>query len=295
MFELLFVSLVWAFSFGIIKGQLTGIDSHFISCARLFISLLVFLPFLRLKGIDRKLAFKLIGIGAVQYGLMYITYTYSFQYLKAYQVALFTIFTPLYVTIIYNVIKRHFFKLYLATTLLAIIGAAIVVQTSLLQSEMLLGFIILQLSNLSFAFGQVLYKEEMSRTSGLKDQNIFALLYLGGFLLTLISSLAFTNWATVQIGRNQLLALLYLGMIASGLCFFLWNAGARKVNTGTLAVFNNLKIPLGILVSLTIFGEKADLPHLMVGGLIIVTALAINEWGTRLNSRPLRQAAAEGD
>ena len=93
---LFIVSLIWAFSFGLIKDRLAGLDANFVAAARLLISLLVFLPFLRTRGLSRKLSLRLLAIGALQYGVMYITYIAAFNFLKAYEVALFTIFTPIY-------------------------------------------------------------------------------------------------------------------------------------------------------------------------------------------------------
>ena len=72
--------------------------------------------------------------------------------------------------------------------------------------------------------------------------------------------------------------LLYLGAIASGLSFFLWNIGARKVNAGALAIFNDLKIPLAVIVSIIFFGEQANWVNLLIGGGIAVAALYLNEW-----------------
>jgi drug/metabolite transporter (DMT)-like permease len=84
------------------------------------------------------------------------------------------------------------------------------------------------------------------------------------------------------------LTLFYLGAIASGLSFFMWNIGARRVNAGTLAVFNDLKIPLAVAVSLLVFGEKTDLPRLLIGGAVILAALIVNE---RLNKKLTPQSA----
>ncbi len=95
MLALLVVSLLWAFSFGLIKGNLVGLDANFIAAARIGIAALVFLPFLRLKQVTRPLALRLLGIGALQFGVMYIAYNYSFKYLSAYEVALFTIFSTM--------------------------------------------------------------------------------------------------------------------------------------------------------------------------------------------------------
>jgi drug/metabolite transporter (DMT)-like permease len=77
------------------------------------------------------------------------------------------------------------------------------------------------------------------------------------------------------------LTLIYLGAIASGLGFFLWNSGARQVNTGALAIFNNLKIPLAVVVSLVFFGEQANPVALLIGGSIVLLALWLNEHSIR--------------
>lgn len=285
MLYLFLVSLIWAFSFGLIKNQLAGLDASFVAAARLLISLLVFLPFLRLRGVSRGLRLRLALTGAVQYGLMYVAYLYAFRYLQAYEVALFTIFTPLYVTLIHDGFRRRLHGVSLLATLLAIAGTAVVKQADLFQPELLTGFLIVQASNLCFAFGQVYYRELLHRPAGLTDLRVFALLYLGGALTAGLPALFTTPWGGFSLNSTQLLTLLYLGAVASGLGFFLWNVGARKVNAGALAIFNDLKIPLAVAVSLIFFSEQADLPSLLIGGAIVLAALALNEWGARREAR----------
>jgi len=58
MIYLLIVSLIWAFSFGLIKGQLTGLDANFVAAARLVVSLAAFLPFLRIKQVPSRLRWR---------------------------------------------------------------------------------------------------------------------------------------------------------------------------------------------------------------------------------------------
>lgn len=281
MIYLLVVSLIWAFSFGLIKGQLTGLDANFVAAARLVISLAIFLPFLRLRNVPGRLRLRLILTGAVQYGLMYIAYTYAFQHLQAYEVALFTIFTPLYVTLINDAYQHRFHPISLAATVLAIAGTTVVKEGNLLRPELLTGFLVVQVSNLAFAFGQVDYKETLKKYPELRDTRIFGLLYLGGALAAGLPAVFTAPWQTLALTSSQLLTLIYLGAIASGVCFIMWNVGARKVHTGTLAVFNDLKIPLAVAVSLIFFGENASLPHLLIGGLIVLAALLLNEWGAK--------------
>jgi drug/metabolite transporter (DMT)-like permease len=281
MVYLIIVSIVWGFSFGLIKGQLTGIDSHFVSFARIFISLLVFAPFIRLRGLKRKAAAQLVLTGMLQFGVMYITYIYSFRFLKSYEVALFTIFTPLYVTLVNNTLQKRSNRLNILTTLLAMAGTAVIVLKGLPQGNLVQGFLLVQVSNLCFAFGQVYYKQIMAQAPGHKDWEVFGLLYLAGAAITALSAGIFTDWSSLALGLNQIFTLLYLGIIASGICFFMWNFGGRKVDTGSLAIFNNLKVPVAIAISLLFFGEQASLPNLLIGGLIIVAALFINEAGNR--------------
>jgi len=294
MLYLLIVSLVWAFSFGLIKGALTGLDANFVAAARLVISLAVFLPLLRLRGVDGKLRWRLLLIGAVEYGLMYVAYTYAFQFLQAYEVALFTIFTPLYVTLINDAYSRRFHGIALAATVLAIAGTAIVKEGNLLRPDVITGFLVVQVSNLAFAFGQVDYKEVMKAHPELKDTRIFGLLYLGGAVAAGLPALITTPWQSMSLTGTQMLVLLYLGAIASGVCFFLWNVGARKVNAGTLAVFNDLKIPLAVTVSLVFFGEQASIPNLLLGGAVVLAALLLNEWSVKRAAGKRQAAAANG-
>ncbi len=281
MLYLWIVSLLWAFSFGLIKGQLTGLDANFVAAARLFFAALVFLPFLRLSGVERPLRWRLVLTGAVQYGLMYVAYIYAFGFLQAYEVALFTIFTPLYVTLFHDMLRRRLNWVSLGATVLAVIGTAIVQQANLLRPELVRGFLIVQVSNVCFALGQVYYRELLSGKPALKDARVFGLLYLGGLAAAGLPALFTTPWGQLTLLPNQVLTLIYLGVVSSAIGFFLWNVGARKVNAGTLAIFNDLKIPLAVAVSLLVFGEQADLPRLLTGGAVVLAALALNEWAAR--------------
>jgi len=209
---------------------------------------------------------------------MYSLYIYAFQFLDAYEVVLFTIFTPIYVNLINDLLERKFHGTFLITALLAVIGTGIILNDEISSNNNLVGFMLIQFSNLSFAFGQVYYKRVMKNLEGIKDWNIFALLYLGAVVVTFILSTFTTDYTNLNISSTQIFTLLYLGAIASGLGFFLWNYGVRKANIGTVAVFNNLKIPLGILVSVLFFEDVVKIQNLIVGGLIVIAALVINEY-----------------
>lgn len=274
MWQLLVVSLLWAFSPGLIKTQLTGlggIDSSFIATARLALALLVFLPFVRMRGVTTAMAARLMAIGALQFGVMYLCYNEAFRYLNAYEVLLCTITTPLFVTLLNDALDKKLRATALAAALLAAVGAAVAKRPDAALRLQLLGFALMQASNLAFAAGQVFYQRLRTRQPAWRDREIFGFLYFGATVLAAVVMVA--RHVDVTLHGPQLLTLAYLGVIASGLGFFLWNVGATKVGTPTLAVMNNAKIPLGVACSLLLFHEKADLVRLLAGGAIMVAAV----------------------
>jgi drug/metabolite transporter (DMT)-like permease len=284
MLYLWIVSLIWAFSFGLIKNGLAGVDSNFVAAVRLGISFLVFLPFFRPRALDRKTSLKLLLCGAVQYGGMYIFYLQAFHFLKAYEVALFTLFTPLYVTLLNDLLQRRINWISLGAVGLTMAGCWVVQGGGSASPDFGAGFWIVQASNLCFAFGQIYYRRLLGKQA-VKETQIYATAYLGGLLAAGLAAGITTPWTSLTVSGSQWLMLAYLGAIASGLGFFLWNVGARKVNAGTLAIFNDLKVPLAVVVSLLFFGESVNLANLVLGGSLALLALLVNEWGLRKISR----------
>ncbi|MBN1639371.1 MAG: EamA family transporter [Ignavibacteriales bacterium] len=277
MIYLLIVSLIWGFSFGLIKNNLVNLDSNYVSFLRMFISFTIFIPFIKIRPLGNKLKFKLTLTGLMQYGIMYIAYIYSFKFLPSYQVALFTIFTPIYISIIDDIFNKKFSFTIFMVAVLTCLGTGVVVYKDFQTSNLIQGFFLVQISNLAFAFGQIYYKKIMSENPDIKDQNVFGYLYLGAMLITAMAAAISADYDNLSLTSEQILSLMYLGIIASGFCFFLWNYGARKTDIGTLAIFNNLKIPTAIIVSLIVFNESTNLLNLIIGLVIIVLAIIYNE------------------
>jgi drug/metabolite transporter (DMT)-like permease len=292
---LFIVSLIWAFSFGLIKWHLAGqVDAVVISTIRLGLSLLVFLPFWRPRRVGRALAGNFMLIGAIQFGLMYLAYIYSYQFFTAsHNIAILTIFTPLLVTLLADVLNRRLVWAFLAGALLAIVGAAVIEYRAGSRYDLTIGVLLVQTSNLAFAMGQVWYRRIRLANPTLVDREVFGWLYVGGVAVCLLALPWMADLSRLPTTATQWAVLGYLGVVASGVAFFLWNYGATKVSTGVLAVANNLKIPLAVAVSLLVFGETADLPRLLIGGALIAAGLGMNEIVTRRRHRSQSLAAPE--
>ncbi len=125
MIYLALVSLIWAFSFGLVGNVLSEVDSFLVSTLRLGCASLLFLPFLRPGKILKSDLRVLFFCGFVQFGLMYVCYMQAFRYLASHQVAIFSILTPLYVVLVHDLRQRAFSKRYLFSAILSVLGAAI--------------------------------------------------------------------------------------------------------------------------------------------------------------------------
>jgi drug/metabolite transporter (DMT)-like permease len=282
MLYLTIVSLIWAFSFGLIGNALTGVDSIFVATIRLTIAGIAFLPFLRWSKVPAGSHLKLIGCGAVQFGVMYVSYIKAFQFIPSHLVALFSILTPLYVVIINDLRQRQFHRKYLYAALLSIVGAAIIKAKSGAIDSIWIGFGLMQIAGLAFGFGQVYYRDWKRSHPETKNHQVFALLYVGGIAVAATACALFTNWDNTQLDAKQIQVLAYLGLVASGLGFFLWNKGAARSRAGTLAAFNNAVVPLAMACSLFIFGEISEIEgsallRLLIGGTCIVAAVFLAE------------------
>ncbi|WP_318483682.1 carboxylate/amino acid/amine transporter [Photobacterium leiognathi] len=272
------ITLLWAFSFSLIGVYLAGqVDPWFSVLTRVSLAALVFLPFLRFKHIHPKLALKLMVIGAFQLGIMYCFYYQSFLYLTVPEVLLFTIFTPIYVTLIYDALHKQFSPWYLLTAAIAVLGAA-VIKFEGINQDFIIGFFIVQGANLCFAIGQVGYKRIMEQESAdLPQHTVFGWFYIGAICVALPMFLLFGNTAKLPTTDVQWGVLIYLGVIASGVGYFIWNKGATQVNAGALAIMNNALVPAGLIVNIVIWNRDVDYPRLIIGGIIIMLSLWLNE------------------
>ena len=275
MLYLLMVSLLWAFSFGLIKGQLAGLNPGWVAFIRLSLSFLLYMPFIRPLWKSGRSVGIWAAIGALQFGVMYMLYIASYRWLQAWQVALFTVTTPIYVSLFYDGVKKRIHKHTVLAVMLAVTAAAWIVFTPGKSYALSMGFFLLQGANMAFAAGQVAYKIQREKRSDVTDSSYMAAAYLGAALTALLYVLLSGSSFPATLSMKQVMTLIYLGFVATGVGFWGWNKGAVMVSGTVLAVFNNVKIPLAILISILIFDEQANIIRLLSGSLVLLAALYI--------------------
>ncbi|UTW04401.1 carboxylate/amino acid/amine transporter [Amphritea atlantica] len=272
------VTILWAFSFSLIGVYLAGqVDAWFSVLMRVALATLIFLPFLKLRQIEPKTALQLMVCGAFQLGIMYGFYYQSFLYLSVPEVLLFTVMTPIYITLLNDLLDHRLNIGFIISALLAVIGA-ITIRYQGVDEGYLKGLFIVQGANVCFAAGQVVYKRIIAKErTDLPQRTVFGWFFIGALAVVIPCYLILGNPDKLPTTPLQWSILTYLGLVASGLGYFAWNKGATQVSVGTLAVANNLLIPAGIVVNVLFWNRDADILRLSIGGAIILLALMVND------------------
>lgn len=271
MFELSAVSLVWSLSFSLIGLYIApAVDAYLAVLIRILCGMAIFLPFVKKNTL--KNIVNLMIIGACQFGITYIFLYQSYHYISTIEVLLFSITTPIYIVIINGLFNRRFDVRTFLAAFLATIGALCIRYQSI-SGDFLMGFILMQIANLVFAFGQTYYQR--TQVKSVKNYQNFFWFFMGAFVVALPAFL-FLGKFKFEASTNTILSLIYVGVLATGLGQYFWLQGATKVSNATLSVMNNLLIPLGIIINLFFFGGAIGMPmQFTIGTIIIIASLFI--------------------
>ena len=274
------VTILWAFSFSLIGEYLAGqVDSDFAVLMRVAIAAAIFIPITRWRGLPTRLLGGFWLAGALQFGVTYLCLYRSFSVLTVPEVLLFTVLTPIYVTLLDDGLSRRFNPWSLLAVLVAV-GGGIILRFEKIEGDYLIGFLQLQLANATFAAGQVLCRQLLARYP--TDQPLhrfFGHFFLGAMLLAIPSFLLFGNAARMPHTALQWGVLVWMGVFATALGMYWWVKGSTLVDAGTLAIMNELHVPAGLLVNVLIWNHDANLGKLALGGSVILASLWINRMG----------------
>ena len=254
---LILVTVLWAFSFSLIGQYLAGqVDSDFAVLVRVAIAAAVFIPLTRWRGLPWRLLGGFWLAGALQFGVTYLCLYRSFAVLTVPEVLLFTVLTPIYVTLLDDSLAKRFNPWALFAALFAVTGG-VIIRFKHIEGDYLIGFLLLQLANLTFAAGQVLCRQLLAHYPTEQPlHRFFGHFFLGALLLAVPSYLLFGDASKLPQSVVQWGVLGWMGLFATALGMYWWVKGSTLVDAGTLAIMNELHVPAGLLVNLLIWNRK---------------------------------------
>ncbi|MDR1438326.1 MAG: DMT family transporter [Puniceicoccales bacterium] len=252
---LIFVSIIWGMTYGINSDAVRFIPPQWMSLFYVCTGFLIFFPFLLQSDCNGK-RMQCMAIGAVQLGLMYFFYEWSFFFLPGGTVALLSVTTPIYIALIGDGIGRKFRPKYLAFATLIVTLTYFPMAKANGNFPHWQGILCSQLTNFCYALGQISYCK-LHRKVAIGDRGAMAWHYLGALCILLPLTFIFP-WQLAKSDGNLLRVsceLVFLGPICCGLGNYLWNKGICHAKASQILAFNNLPILLGIAFGAIFFHE----------------------------------------
>lgn len=105
---------------------------------------------------------------------------------------------------------------------------------------------------------------------------LFVIFALGTLLLTPFFIRETTEVPAIQWKVSTVLIILYLGLGASALCFWIWNIAIRNLGAGRAALFGNLIPVFSTLEAILLLGEEVNWVHGLSFSLVIAGLLLAN-------------------
>lgn len=257
---------IWASTFTVIKIGLERITPLNLSFVRSILATFFLLGWLLLKGnqqeIARALKFHLgyiIGLGVVGVALFNIFQNIGIGLTSSGIASLLVASNPVFILILgASFLGEKITKSKAAGIVLGFVGIIIVTflgknMALLLRSGSFWGNILALLSAVCWAVYSVMNKNALKRYSPLI---LTALAYVFGSLILFFFCFTFEDVSLIfQCSLSSWLILLYLGILASGVTFYLWNYALSIMEASRVSVFIFLIPVLAILLGKVILNE----------------------------------------
>jgi drug/metabolite transporter (DMT)-like permease len=156
---------------------------------------------------------------------------------------------------------------------IAIIGIVLVVgiDTGNKPDTYMLGAILVFISSISFALYTIFVK-------GAQHSAVFISAYSTGFGLLFFTPVMLLEYKEIKfqylLDLEIILSILYLGVFATAVAFFLWNKGMQYVEAGGGSIFNIFNVIVGGILAWLVLGEKLTW-NFISGSLLVLVAIII--------------------
>ena len=295
---LVFLCLVWGINWVAIKMSLEGLPPFISASFRFLLASIVL--FLYVKGKRKRISlkvdkreFRFLAISAfLTYALDYGLIFWGEQYLSAGVTSIFFSTFALFTALFSNfVFKSETFDGYkYSGMLLGLVGILMVFYDQLLKTRfdlmVILASIAIVLSAAAAAASTVIIKKYLSRMNTVRLS--FHQLWIGTVFLVLITGIAeHSSFHRVQLTPRVLLAMIYMGVIASAAAFLVYYKLLKQMSAVSLS-FTIYIIPIvALLVDYLIYGEVLHMRSL-VGMIIIFSGIWLSQ-GKNILARKTRK------
>ncbi|MCL4447956.1 MAG: EamA family transporter [Thermoplasmatales archaeon] len=279
--ELIATSIIWGVTYVLMKYSLSFLDPQQIAFSRFLIAALMFVPVLFLThekyGRGELLTLVILALtGVLLYQLLFI---WGEDGLTAANASFIVSFEPIFIVVLGISLKRDKISWTVSTGLiLSTIGMVILLKpTALAQSEVVSAILVL-LSALSWAIFTIVGKDLLEKHNPL---NVTGYVTIIGLLMLL----PFVNFGALALfsltNIYLIIALLFIGILATFAGYFLWFDGLKKVRPVTAGTTLYITPFVTVIFASMLISEPISIATI-VGGSVILVGLAVT--GIRLRS-----------
>ncbi len=261
--SLIFVAVIWALNFSIVKVALEEVDPHSFNILRFVFAsiLLTYVAYRRghsLK-VQKEHFWKLVGLGILGNVIYQLLFIVGIKYTYAANAAVMLGTIPIWVALLSQFFTDEKLTLYTGLGVgFAFLGVALIITGSSdplsFESETFMGNLITLLAALCWAIFTILSRRYLKYYSPMQFSAFMSVVGLAGLLVIGLPSLVRLDWS--QISWAGYGGLFYSGALSVGLAYIIWNQGIKKIGAVRTAAYQNLVPVLGLGFGLILLGEE---------------------------------------
>lgn len=261
--SLIFVAVVWALNFSIIKVTLKEIDPFSFNALRFIFAALLIYTVARKRGhnltVRKEDFWKMIGIGIIGNLFYQLFFIVGVNLTLSANAAVMIGTIPIWVAILSQFFTDEKLSgLKLLGVISAFIGVILIIVAGKnpvsLSSDTFLGNIITLVSALCWAVFTILSRKYLRIYSPLKYSAFMSVVGVISLTLVGLPFMIKLDWSGVSIIGWS--GVLYSGILSVGLAYIIWNNGVKKIGAVRTATYQNLVPVLGLLFGLVLLGEE---------------------------------------
>lgn len=287
--SLVFVAVIWALNFSVIKFSLEEIDLYSFNALRFVFATLLLYYFLRKRGyslkVQKKHFWPLVGVGLLGNFTYQLLFIIGVNYTLAANSAVMMGTIPIWVALLSQFFTDEKLTAYKwIGVILAFTGVALIIAGGnnpiSLESETFIGDIIILSAALCWAVFTILSRKYLNIYSPLQFSAFMSVVGLITLGLLAVPSLIRLNWSAITVVGYS--GVVYSGALSIGIAYIIWNNGVKKIGAVRTATYQNLVPVLGLFFGLILLGEELT-PLQYIGAAFVIAGIVMARIPERKN------------
>ncbi|MEX0609433.1 MAG: DMT family transporter [Balneolaceae bacterium] len=264
--SLIFVAIVWALNFSIVKISLQEMDPHSFNALRFIFATAFLWVAAHKRGYSLKVKkedfWKLVGIGIVGNLFYQLLFIIGLNYTLAANAAVMLGTIPIWVALLSQFFTDEKLTTFKAIGVFLAFAGVIFIITGgnnpiSLESDTFVGNLITLAAALCWAIYTILSRKYLKVYSPLQYSAFMSVVGLITLSMVGLPFMVQMEWSSVTIVGFG--GVFYSGALSVGLAYIIWNNGIKKIGAVRTAAYQNLVPVLGLIFGLVLLGEELTL------------------------------------